>query len=48
MRQIEAHLTAIDAEIAALIDADARLSESRDILISIRGVSAVTATALLI
>lgn len=48
LRQIEAQLTDLDAEIAALIDADPELAARRDILTSIPGISAVTAAALLI
>lgn len=48
LAQIQRQLAAVDAEIAALIEADPNLAERRAILTSIPGVSAVTAAALLI
>lgn len=47
LRHVEAQLTALDGEIAALIAHDKSLRHRRDILISIPGISAVTAAALL-
>lgn len=48
LRQIERQMTAIETEIMALIKADPELSRRFDILVSIPGVSAITAFALLI
>ena len=48
LKQIEEQLKAVDEAIRALIDKDAALSARRDILVSIPGISAITATALLI
>ena len=48
LRQIEAHIAAIEAEIDALIESDARLAARRDILVSIPGVSTRTAVALIV
>lgn len=48
LRQIERQMAAIDKEILALIKADPELSRRFDILVSIPGVSAITAFALLI
>ena len=47
-RHLEAQLQAVEAEIDALIGADPGLAARRDILMSIPGISDVTATALLI
>lgn len=47
LRHVEAQLAALDDEIAACIGADQDLARRRDILISIPGVSAITAAALL-
>ena len=47
LRHVEAQLAALDARIAALIAGDEHLARRRDILVSIPGVSAVTAAALL-
>lgn len=47
LRQIEKQLAALDVAIAALIDADPALCRRRDILCSIPGVAAVTASLLL-
>lgn len=48
LRQIERQITAIEAEIRALIKADPELAARFDILVSIPGVSAITAFALVI
>lgn len=48
LRHVEAQLEGIDAEIDAVLSADPDLSARRDILISIPGVSAITAAAMLI
>lgn len=48
LRQIERQIAAIETEIAALIKADPDLAHRFDILVSIPGVSAITAFALLI
>lgn len=48
LRQIEAQLVAIDAAIEALIQEDEDLQRRRRILLSIPGVSAVTAVAILV
>jgi transposase len=48
LRQIERQMTAIETEIMALIKADPDLAGRFDILVSIPGVSAITAFALLI
>ena len=48
LRHVETQLAAVDAEIEALIAADDELAARRDILVSIPGVSTVTAAALLI
>lgn len=47
LRHVEAQLAALDGEIAALIACDQHLAHRCDILVSIPGVSAVTAAALL-
>ncbi|MEM0906372.1 MAG: transposase [Pseudomonadota bacterium] len=47
LRHVEAQLKALDGEIDALIAADQNLSSRRDILVSIPGISNVTAAALL-
>lgn len=48
LKHIAAQLEAVDAEITAVIDRDPHLAAQREILVSIPGVSAVTAAALLI
>lgn len=48
LRQIERQITAIEAEIMALVRADPDLAIRFDILVSIPGVSAITAFALII
>lgn len=48
LRQIERQITAIEKEIVALITADQELARRFDILVSIPGVSAITAFALII
>lgn len=48
LRQIERHIAAIEAEIMALINADPDLARRFAILVSIPGVSAITAFALII
>lgn len=48
LRQIERQKTAIEKEIVALITADQELARRFDILVSIPGVSAITAFALII
>jgi transposase len=48
LRQIERHIAAVEAEIRALIQADPDLTRRFAILVSIPGVSAITAFALLI
>ncbi|MBB2166743.1 transposase [Gluconacetobacter sp. 1b LMG 1731] len=47
LRQVEAQIAAIDKVVAALIDAEPVLARRRDILLSIPGVGATTAHALL-
>lgn len=47
LRDVKAQLAALDAKIASLIAGDVDLARRRDILISIPGVSAVTAAVLL-
>lgn len=48
LRQIERQMAAIEAEIMALIEADCDLARRFDILVSIPGVAAITAFALII
>jgi transposase len=47
LRQVDAQLASLDAAIARTIDSDPVLARRRDILVSIPGVSAITAAALL-
>lgn len=48
LRQIESQIAAVEAEIIALIEADPDLARRFEILVSIPGVSAITAFALII
>lgn len=48
LRQIERQIAAIDKEITAIIAADLELARRFDILISVPGVSAITAFALIV